>query len=66
MFQSLGICVTHDNVEVAHKCDVLFLAVKPHQVRKVVAEIAPSVNKDKLTISVALGVTIRAIEGVRV
>ncbi len=60
----LSIAVTHDNVEVAHKCDIIILAVKPHIVRQVCAEIAPSITKEKLTVSVALGVTIRSIEGV--
>lgn len=56
------IYVTHDNVEVAHKNDVIVLAVRPPQVRKVVAEIAPSVGKNKLIVSIALGITIRSIE----
>jgi pyrroline-5-carboxylate reductase len=60
----LAISITHDNVEVAHKSDIIFLAVKPHSVRQVCAEIAPSITKEKLTVSVALGVTIRSIESV--
>jgi len=58
------ICVTHDNVEVAHKNDVIVLAVRPPLVKKVVAEIAPSVGKNKLIVSIALGITIRSIESV--
>ena len=60
----LSIATTYDNVEVVHRSDIVFVAVKPHAVRAVCAEIAPSVNKEKLTVSVALGVTIRSIESV--
>uniref|UniRef100_A0A915KEI5 pyrroline-5-carboxylate reductase n=1 Tax=Romanomermis culicivorax TaxID=13658 RepID=A0A915KEI5_ROMCU len=56
------ITVTHDNVEIAHKCDLIVIAVKPPLVRKVAAEIAPSINKNKLVVSIALGITIRSIE----
>lgn len=58
----LGITTTNDNVELSHKSDVVFLAVKPPLVRKVAAEIAPSLSRDKLIVSIALGITIRSIE----
>lgn len=65
MLQQLGAKTTHDNTEVAHKCDVIFLATKPPLVAKVASEIAPSVDTKKLVISIALGITIRNIESVR-
>lgn len=55
---------THDNVDVVHNSDVVILAVKPPQVRKVTAEIAPSLSRDQLLVSIALGITIRSIESV--
>lgn len=64
-FQKLGVQTTHDNVEITHKSDVIFLAVKPPLVRTVAAEVAPSLSKDKLVVSIALGITIRSIESVQ-
>ena len=65
LFEKLGISTTHDNTEIAHRSDVIFLAVKPPLVRKVAAEIAPSLTKEKLIVSIALGITIRSIESVK-
>jgi len=56
------VSTTHDNVEVIHKSDVIFVAVKPPNVSKVAAEIAPSFSRDQLLVSIALGITIRNIE----
>lgn len=55
---------THDNVEVAHKSDAVFIAVKPSHVSKVAAEIAPAIRREHLIISIALGITLRYIETV--
>jgi len=60
--KKLGVQTTNDNVEISHKSDVIFLAVKPPLVRTVASEIAPSLSKDKLVVSIALGITIRTIE----
>ncbi|CAI4227413.1 unnamed protein product [Auanema sp. JU1783] len=58
----LGLQTTHDNTEVVHKSDVVFLAVKPPHVSKVASEIAPILNREQLVVSIALGITIRNIE----
>ncbi|WKY14808.1 hypothetical protein Q1695_000380 [Nippostrongylus brasiliensis] len=58
----LGLQTTHDNSEVVHKSDVVFIAVKPPHVNKVASEIAPILNREQLVVSIALGITIRNIE----
>ncbi|VDM58731.1 unnamed protein product [Angiostrongylus costaricensis] len=58
----LGLQTTHDNTEVVHKSDVVFLAVKPPLVNKVASEIAPILSRERLVVSIALGITIRNIE----
>lgn len=60
--KKLGVLTTTDNIEVAHKSDVVFIATKPPAVSKVASEMASSINKDKLVVSIAMGVTIRNIE----
>ncbi|KAK6034039.1 NADP oxidoreductase coenzyme F420-dependent [Cooperia oncophora] len=60
--RNLGLQTTHDNTEVIHKSDVIFLAVKPPHVSKVASEIAPILNREQLVVSIALGITIRNIE----
>ncbi|KAI6205034.1 Pyrroline-5-carboxylate reductase 3 [Aphelenchoides besseyi] len=60
--KALGVNTTHDNVEVAHESDAVFVAVKPVHVSKVTSEIAPVVRRDHLLISIALGITLRYIE----
>uniref|UniRef100_A0A0K0D390 pyrroline-5-carboxylate reductase n=1 Tax=Angiostrongylus cantonensis TaxID=6313 RepID=A0A0K0D390_ANGCA len=61
-FQVLGLQTTHDNTEVVHKSDVVFLAVKPPLINKVASEIAPILSRERLVVSIALGITIRNIE----
>ena len=51
------------NQEVAAKCDVLIVAVKPHQVQPVLDEIASSLTAKHLVISIAAGVRLRVYEG---
>ncbi|GMR32763.1 hypothetical protein PMAYCL1PPCAC_02958, partial [Pristionchus mayeri] len=60
--KAMGLATTHENTEVTHKSDVVFLAVKPPHVSKVTSEIAPSFSRDQLLVSIALGITIRNIE----
>lgn len=55
---------THDNVELVHKTNVVFIATKPPTVSKVASEIAPSLTKEHLLVSIAMGTTIRNIESV--
>uniref|UniRef100_A0A0K0FU33 Pyrroline-5-carboxylate reductase n=1 Tax=Strongyloides venezuelensis TaxID=75913 RepID=A0A0K0FU33_STRVS len=58
----LGVNTTYDNTEVVETSDVIFVAVKPGNVAKVAAEIAPIFERKKLLVSIALGITIRNIE----
>jgi len=60
--RKLGVATTHDNVEVANNSEVVFIAVKPLQVSKVVSEIAPIFRRDKLLVSIAMGITMRYME----
>ncbi len=57
-----GITTTRDNLELASSVDLLVLATKPQAIDKVLTHIAPSVRAETLTISVAAGVPIAAIE----
>jgi pyrroline-5-carboxylate reductase len=56
--------VTGDNRDIAAKCDILILAVKPQVVKKVLEEIHDLVDASKLIVSVVAGVAIITIEEV--
>lgn len=58
----LGIEVLTDNKILAKKCDVIFLATKPNYIKEVLKEIKDELNKDKLIVSIAAGVSTKAIE----
>ena len=58
----LGVKITLDNVALANKSDVIFIATKPSQVKDVVLEISSSINQNKLIVSIAAGVNIGALE----
>ncbi|VDN50024.1 unnamed protein product [Gongylonema pulchrum] len=66
ILQTLGVAGTTDNLEVVHKSDVVFIATKPTVVNKVASEIAATLTKEQLVVSIAMGVTIRNIESVRI
>lgn len=53
---------TLSNREVAEFGRVLIIAVKPHQVGDLLREIKPSLNPDHLIVSIAAGITLRALE----
>ena len=57
-----GIQAYASNLELARRCDVLVLAVKPQILPKVLREIAAEVRKDALVVSVAAGVDTTTIE----
>lgn len=57
-----GIRVGMDNAAAAKEAEVVVLSVKPQALDKVLVEIAPSIDRSKLIISVAAGVPIAAIE----
>jgi pyrroline-5-carboxylate reductase len=54
--------VTTDNHELAKKCDIIILAVKPQILKEVLVDIGSLVSSDKLIISVAAGVPISIID----
>jgi pyrroline-5-carboxylate reductase len=53
---------TADNLTVARESEVVVLAVKPQSMDKVLREIAPAMDRNKLSLSVAAGVPVAAIE----
>jgi pyrroline-5-carboxylate reductase len=57
-----GMEVGTDNIAAAAEADVILVAVKPIQVPALINLIRPSLNEDKLIISVAASVTTRSIE----
>jgi len=56
------ICTTTNNLEVAEKADILFLAVKPGIYPIVIEQIKSSVKKDVIIIVIAAGMKIQIIE----
>ncbi|MCX5850272.1 MAG: pyrroline-5-carboxylate reductase [Deltaproteobacteria bacterium] len=68
---SLKLKVSHDNVKAVKGADIIILAVKPQNMAATLKEISSSVNKSKVIISIAAGITTNFIEklmnkGVRV
>jgi len=59
--KSYHVETTFNNILIADKCDVIIVAVKPQDIRKVLGSISGSVTAEKLLISVAAGVTIKKI-----
>ena len=60
----MGCHTTLKNSEVALACNVLFLAVKPHQIAGILLEVRQSLTEQQLIVSVAAGITVEAIEKV--
>uniref|UniRef100_A0A3Q2QFQ2 pyrroline-5-carboxylate reductase n=1 Tax=Fundulus heteroclitus TaxID=8078 RepID=A0A3Q2QFQ2_FUNHE len=60
--RKLGVNFTTSNKETVSRCDVLFLAVKPHIIPFVLDEIGPDIEDRHLIVSCAAGVTISSIE----
>jgi competence protein ComER len=57
-----GIKAVSTNTEVAEKCDVLFLCVRPTQFRNVIDDIHPVVTAEQLIVSITSPVSIRLLE----
>ena len=62
MNKEYGITIASNNIEVAEKCDIVFLAVKPNLYEMVMKEIKDSVTKDKIFVSIAPGKTMEFLE----
>ncbi|HEV3165336.1 MAG TPA: pyrroline-5-carboxylate reductase [Isosphaeraceae bacterium] len=56
-----GVWVTDSNVRVAHKSDVLVLAIKPQSMSHALSHLRPVVTPEHLIISIAAGVTIETL-----
>lgn len=58
-----GINVTTDNQEVVSNSDVVWVAVKPHAVARVLREVAPCIKQDQhYIVSAAAGITLKTLE----
>ncbi len=57
-----GINTTTDNTAAVKNADIVLLAVKPHLLSVVIPEIKNAVKPDALIVSIAAGVSIKAIE----
>ncbi len=53
---------TKDNSEVARRCSVLVLAVKPGHVSEVLKGLRPQIKKNHLLLSIAAGITLARLE----
>lgn len=59
---SLGLQVSDENKKPAKNADIIILAVKPQNMAQTLKEIAGVVNKSKLVISIAAGITTSFVE----
>jgi pyrroline-5-carboxylate reductase len=59
-----GVMTAESDGDLCRRADVLFLAVKPRQVRGVLKELSPLIGEDKLLISLAAGITLPQIESI--
>jgi pyrroline-5-carboxylate reductase len=60
--QQTAVKVTSRNADVAKQSEIVLIAVKPDVMKAVLQEIRPFVSKDQLVISIAAGITLKAIE----
>jgi pyrroline-5-carboxylate reductase len=54
--------VSHDNKSAVKDADIIILAVKPQNMAKTLQEISSAVDKSKLVISIAAGITTKFVE----
>lgn len=60
--QELGVRTCSSATELAGICDIIIIGVKPDTVASVMEQIAPVYTPDKIIISMAAGISIKAIE----
>lgn len=60
---SLDLQVSDENRKPAKNADIIILAVKPQNMAQTLKDMAPTVNKSKLVISIAAGITTGFVEG---
>lgn len=56
-----GVRVASDNTELTSQADIVVLSVKPHVMKRVLEEIAGTLKKDVLVVSIAAGITTGSI-----
>jgi len=59
----MGLQTSGANKETVKKAGIIILAVKPQNMAQTLKEIAPAVNKSKIVISIAAGITTAFVEG---
>lgn len=60
--EEFGISAAEDNLSVAARADILFLAVKPQQYRNVIREIRETRKENQIVVSIAPGKTLAWLE----
>jgi len=60
--KTYGVCVTKDNKKAVRDSDIIILAVKPQNMAEVLQEISGILDKSKLIISIAAGISTGYIE----
>jgi len=61
--ETYGVRAVADNVEAARGADIVLLCVKPQTVPKVLPELRETLDTRQLLVSIAAGVSLRALEG---
>ncbi len=61
--KELGINITQDNIEVAKNSDIIFLSVKPQDMKNLLEEIKDEI-KNQMIVSIAAGIKISFIESI--
>lgn len=59
--QEMGILIETDNTELAQKCEIIVLAVKPHFYQAVISQIRDFVSENTIIITIAPGKTLEFI-----
>jgi len=61
--KTYGVCAIRDNKKAVRDADIIILAVKPQNMAGVLQEISDVLDKNKLVISIAAGISTQYIEG---
>lgn len=56
--EETGVNVAESNLDLANKCDIIFLAVKPIYIKDVLKEIQPCFTQEKIIVSMAAGLNL--------
>ncbi len=60
--EKAGVRVMASPLGVAENADIILLAVKPYQIREIMEQIRPALNKGKVILSVAAGITMHSLQ----